>query len=152
MTRKVLSALPARLGLAAAACLLLVLCAAGARRWLAPAAPDAPPVPAATQTATTEEAEAEGAAALVLTLRPEGFEPAEVTVGEGRHLLVVNNRSGLDEFTLRLEREGGGLEREEKPPKYRRALKRLHQFAAGGYVLTEATHPEWRCRITVTPR
>ncbi|MDQ3804283.1 MAG: hypothetical protein M3416_10680 [Acidobacteriota bacterium] len=134
-----------------AACLACALCAAGARHWLTPAA-SPPPALAASQEAASGEEDAAGAEALVLTLRPEGFEPAEVTVAEGQHLLVVTNRAGLDEFVLRLEREGAGPEQEAKPPKYKRGWKRLLPLARGTYVLTEAAHPEWQCRITVTPR
>jgi hypothetical protein len=42
----------------------------------------------------------------VFTLTPAGFEPAEVTLPAGDYLLVFNNRTGLDEFALWLDREG----------------------------------------------
>lgn len=47
----------------------------------------------------------------VSTLTPTRFEPAEVTLPAGDYLLVFNNRTGLDEFALRLDHEGHGTVR-----------------------------------------
>src|SRR5687768_16455796 len=37
---------------------------------------------------------------ITLTLRPEGFDPAEVVRPAGRYMLSVDNRSGVDAVTL----------------------------------------------------
>jgi hypothetical protein len=91
------------------------------------------------------------ARAEVFTLTPTGFEPAEVTLPAGQYLLVFNNRTGLDEFALRLDREGHGTVREARPPRRKRAWREVHKLTPGTYVVTETSHPEWSLRLTVTP-
>ena len=44
----------------------------------------------------------------LITTTPAGFEPTEITRPHGRFLLAIDNRSGLDELDLYLERETGG--------------------------------------------
>jgi hypothetical protein len=107
------------------------------------------PSPAPSQ----QEAEApRDARAEVFTLTPTGFEPAEVTLPAGDYLLVFNNRTGLDEFALRLDREGHGAVREVRPPRRKRAWRGMLKLTPGSYVVTETSRPEWTLRLTVTPR
>ena len=104
---------------------------------------------------TTSQPEAEAprdARAEVFTLTPTGFEPAEATLPAGDYLLVFNNRTGLDEFALRLDREGHGTVREVRPPRRKRVWRGLLNLTPGSYVVTETSHPEWALRLTVTPR
>jgi hypothetical protein len=89
---------------------------------------------------------------LRLTLGPEGFSPAEVTVARGRLLLVVYNKSGLEEVTLRLDREGGGRLHESRAKGRGSRWAEVFDPAPGRYVLGVADRPEWRCEITVEPR
>jgi len=91
------------------------------------------------------------ARAEVFTLTPTGFEPAEVTLPAGDYLLVFNNRTGLDEFELRLDREGHGTVRQKRPPHRKRVLREMLKLTPGSYVVTETSHPEWSLRLTVTP-
>lgn len=91
------------------------------------------------------------ARAEVFTLTPTGFEPAEVTLPAGEYLLVFNNRTGLDEFELRLDREGHGTVHQARAPRRKRALQGMHKLTPGSYVVTETSHPEWTLRLTVTP-
>ena len=93
----------------------------------------------------------ESAELVVINLRPEGFEPSEMTLPAGRHLFVFNNRTGLDEFALRLERDGQGTVREGRPPRFKRNWRQMVRLAPGTYVVTEMGHPEWTLRVTVTP-
>jgi len=51
---------------------------------------------------TSQRIEAE-----LITLTPDGFEPAEIKRSQGRFLLALDNRSGVREITLRLDREAG---------------------------------------------
>ena len=92
----------------------------------------------------------------VTILRPHGFEPAEMEVNAGRTLLAVYNRTGAQEIVLRIEREAvsgqpGQLLREERVPIGKRATRELFDLVPGRYVVTEANHPAWKCRITVKP-
>lgn len=104
----------------------------------------APPLP---QDAPSADARVE-----VFTLSPVGFEPREATLPAGEYLLVFNNRTGLDDFALRLEREGQREAREARPPQRKRVLRQMNRLTPGKYVITETSHPEWTLRLTVTPR
>jgi hypothetical protein len=88
---------------------------------------------------------------LRITIRPTGFDPAEVTIPQGRFILAVDNRSGLRELTFRLDRESGGRLHEVRMPRESLSWRALINPAPGTYTLTEANHPDWTGRITVTP-
>lgn len=124
--------------------------AASARAWLplpSAGSPVAAAPPARQDGAGQDESEAE-----VIVLLPGGFEPTEVTRPHGRFLLVVNNRTGLEQVELRLEREsGGGRLHEVRLSEGRLRSKQYEDLTPGTYLLTEADHPDWLCRITITP-
>lgn len=86
----------------------------------------------------------------LVVIRPYGFEPGEMTHSAGRVLLVVYNRSGLKHITLRLDREAGNRLREVNVPREKRDWRELVDLTPGNYLLTEANHPKWACRITIT--
>lgn len=88
----------------------------------------------------------------IVTVRPTGFEPAAITRPRGEFLLVINNRSGLEEVKWRLDRETGGNLREVKIHDGKLRSGNFEDLPPGRYVLTEANHPDWICRITITPR
>jgi hypothetical protein len=88
----------------------------------------------------------------VITIRPSGFEPSEITRPAGRFILVVNNRSWLEETDLRLEREGGNRVREVRSRRNKPDWREVVDLPPGQYVLREANNPGWACRITITPR
>jgi hypothetical protein len=100
----------------------------------------------------TQEAPTSDARVEVFTLTPTGFEPGETTLPAGEYLLVFNNRTGLDEFALRLEREGRGTVSEAHPPRRKRDWRQMLRLTPGTYVITETSHPEWTLQLTVTPR
>ena len=85
----------------------------------------------------------------LITIRPTGFDPTEIRLTDGQFRIAVDNKSGLDEVTLRLTREGGARVREMRLPlgqlKWREKLNLLD----GRYALTEATHPAWLCHIII---
>jgi hypothetical protein len=87
---------------------------------------------------------------LRLTLSPEGFAPAEVTLPRGRFLLVVYNKSGLEEVDLRLDAVAGGRMREARAKGRGSRWQEVLDPPPGEYVLSLAEHPDWACRITVT--
>ena len=124
--------------------LVAALFAAGAVTYSARALNAPAPAPPAA-------AEADPVRVISVTLRPTGFEPSEVSVPAGRYLLVVNNRTGLEQFTPRLGREGQGAADEAGTLRHKRAWKKALQLTPGQYALAEADRPEWVCRITVTP-
>ena len=124
--------------------------AAGAKAWLSPPVSppaSAPPSRSATQGASEqEEPEAE-----VVKILPTGFEPRQITRPRGRFLLMVSNRTGLDEVEWRLDREAGGRLHAVRLSEGRLGSRQYEDLPPGTYVLTEAGHPDWVCRITITP-
>lgn len=138
------------------ALVILVASAASARAWLAPGAVDAstdPPAPSEPRadSAAQEDPRGQRIESEVVTILPTGFSPSEITRPRGRFLIVVDNRSGLEETNLRLERAAGSRLREVRRTKEELIWRQLEDLPPGEYVLTEASHPEWACRITITP-
>ncbi len=131
-------------------CLLALFGSAGATyRWLSPPPAIAPAArPEERQAADEEPA---GPESEVVTLLPEGFEPAEITRPRGEFLLVAHNRSGLDEVTWRLEREAGATLREVRLGGGRLRSGTFENLPPGTYLLSVDGHPEWVCRLTITP-
>jgi hypothetical protein len=86
----------------------------------------------------------------LITIRPTGFDPAEISLRAEPFRLAIDNKSGLDEVTLRLSREGGSLVREKRLPPGQLKWREKINLPPGEYLLTEATHPDWHCRIIVT--
>lgn len=89
---------------------------------------------------------------LRLTLSPEGFTPAEVTLPHGRFLLVVYNKSGLEDVDLRFDAVAGGRLREARAKGRGSRWQEVFDPPPGEYVLSLTEHPDWACRITVTAR
>jgi hypothetical protein len=87
----------------------------------------------------------------LITLRRTGFEPREITRPAGEFLLMVENTTGQS-INLRFLQETGGhlhavaLSREQPD------WNELEDLHPGRYLLTEADHPDWTCRVTVTAR
>lgn len=88
----------------------------------------------------------------LMTVRRHGFEPAEITRPRGQFLLAVDNRSGLEEVNLRIIREAGNGVREIKVNRRNPDWRGLVNLPPGSYRMTEADHPDWSCRITITPQ
>ena len=85
----------------------------------------------------------------VVTIRPTGFEPSEITKPNKPFLLAVENRSGLQTVQLRIDAVGGNRISDVQMPIKKHDLSQPLNLPPGQYVLTEAYHPEWRCAITV---
>jgi hypothetical protein len=88
----------------------------------------------------------------VITVRPTGFEPKEVTRSAGRVLLVIDNRSGLKELQLRLDRLGGQRIHDVAVSREKLDWRGSVDLQPGTYVLTEPNEPTWSCQITVTAK
>lgn len=88
----------------------------------------------------------------LITITPAGFEPKEISRLKGPFLLAVENRSGLEDVLLRLDRATGG-DRLKEVRVNRKKLDWRDQvdLTPGHYVLMEANHPGWTCGITITP-
>jgi hypothetical protein len=85
-----------------------------------------------------------------VTLTPTGFEPAELTRSRGAFLLMVDNRSNNPDLLFHLDRENGNREHEQQTRKGGRLdWNKYLDLPPGRYLLTEATHPGWVCKITI---
>lgn len=93
-----------------------------------------------------------GVEAELITIRPTGFEPAEIARPAGKFLLAIDNRSGLPEIEFRLDRAGGGSESHVRVSRNKIDWRGVVDLRPGVYLLREAYHPEWLCRITVEAR
>jgi hypothetical protein len=88
----------------------------------------------------------------LITITAHGFEPAAITRAQGRFLLMVDNRSGLNDLSIQLRHEGGAQLREIFAPREEPNWSDVIDPAPGRYLLTEASHPRWRCLVTITPQ
>ena len=88
----------------------------------------------------------------MITLQEWGFEPREINRPAGPFVAVFENHSGLREVQLSLIRESG--QSMVRIPVTRNALNSRQRLTLppGTYLVKEANHPEWQCRIVITAR
>ena len=84
-----------------------------------------------------------------LTIRPTGFEVKEMTIPAGDYFVVVQNATGLNRFSLRVEREAGVRIYDLRFPKYQKYWKQMVRLVPGHYVISEPDHADWVCQVTV---
>ncbi len=91
----------------------------------------------------------------LITLRRFGFEPAAIKRPAGDVILIINNRSNLPDVSLTLTRVQGNRPADKvKDVGLRKGqVNWVERFnlPPGDYVLTEASRPDWKCSITLTP-
>ena len=98
------------------------------------------------QTASQTQLEVE-----LVTLRPAGFEPAEIRRAKGPFVLMVDDRSGLEKSSLKLLQQNGAGVRQLKTERGKSDWHEVLDLPPGDYVLVETSHPEWTFRLTVQP-
>lgn len=135
--------------LAIMASAIFINLAAGARSWITPATGSKGDLPAEARSQNARPKPTPLRVELI-TITPRGFEPAEITRSKGIFLLAVDNRSGLDEVTLRHDRVAGNRLHETRVPRKELDWSEVFDLNPGQYVLTEANHPQWACRFTIT--
>lgn len=84
---------------------------------------------------------------LQIQLDGNGFAPAEVQHVAGTFAILVENSNVSGEYMLRLKNTDGALIKEVQVQKGSSAW--TVTLSAGEYMLTEVSHPQWLCRITV---
>jgi hypothetical protein len=84
---------------------------------------------------------------LQLQLGSDGFTPAEVQRAAGTFAIAVVNSAIAGEYTLQLKTQDGTVLKEVQVQQGSAAW--TVTLSAGEYTLTEASHPQWLCRITV---
>lgn len=88
----------------------------------------------------------------IITLRPEGFEPSSITRPQGTFFLLLDNRTGLAGIQINLDGEAGSPMRQVNIPRENSDWSDGLDLPPGVYLVTEAAHPEWSCKITITPK
>ena len=87
----------------------------------------------------------------LITLRPAGFEPAEITRSKGPFVLFIDDRSGRDNSSLVLQRSNGGQRRAIGLQRQKSEWNDVVDLTPGTYVLQDANNSELRCQITILP-
>ena len=95
---------------------------------------------------TEQQGNGAEAKALMIAIQPYGFQPSDLEVEEGRYLLVVQNRTGLSNLTVKLEGEDHTTIHEDHAQQ-KQCRKRL-DLKKGSYRLTVENFP-WSCMIRV---
>ena len=85
----------------------------------------------------------------MISVGPDGFQPASLTRPSGRFLLAINNRSGLEELSLQLSREDGKLMQQARVNRKQPSWRSVVNLPAGTYRLTETSNPDWICTIVI---
>lgn len=100
---------------------------------------------ASTQSVTTEiEVE-------LITLRPAGFEPSEITRPKGPFVLVIDDRSGKDVSSIRLQKVQGERLRDVNTNRGKSEWHDLVDLPPGDYVLTDSSNSAAQCQIIILP-
>ena len=84
---------------------------------------------------------------LQLQLSSNGFTPGEVQRAAGTFAIAVENSAISGEYRLQLKAQDGTVIKEVEVQQGSAAW--TVTLPAGEYTLTEASHPQWLCRITV---
>ena len=87
----------------------------------------------------------------LVTLRPAGFEPTEITRSKGPFVLFVDDRSGNDSSSLELKRMNGQRVRAISWNRGKSEWNDVVDLAPGTYVLQDASNADLRCQITILP-
>lgn len=89
---------------------------------------------------------------VLITITPGGFDVGQITSPAVPFFLLVENRSGLDEVSLRLDRVAGPRLRQVTVAREQLDWSDLVDLSPGEYVLSEGNHPSWICHITITSK
>jgi hypothetical protein len=84
---------------------------------------------------------------LQIQLNNDGFTPSELQHSAGTFGIAVENAIVSGEYTLRLKAGDGTVVKEVQVQEGSAAW--TVTLSAGEYTLTEASHPQWLCRIIV---
>jgi len=86
----------------------------------------------------------------LITLRPAGFEPTELTRAKGPFVLFVDDRSGKEKTSLELKRMNGERLRAISLQRKKSEWNDVVDLPPGTYVLQDG-NSESRCQITILP-
>jgi len=104
-----------------------------------------------TRTSQQAPAKAKLTDSVLITITPGGFNTTQITSPAIPFFLLIENRSGLSDISLRLDRLAGNRLRTVTVGREQPDWADLLDLTPGSYVLSEANHADWICHITVTP-
>jgi len=87
----------------------------------------------------------------LITLRPAGFEPSEITRPKGPFVLFIDDRSGKETSSLVLQRINGERLRASNLNRKKSEWHDVIDLPPGTYVLQDAGNSELRCQIAILP-
>jgi len=87
----------------------------------------------------------------IITIRPVGFEPAEITRAKGPFVLFLEDGSGKDNSSLVLQRLNGERLRTITLERKQSNWNEVVDLAPGTYLLHDGTNDQLRCQITILP-
>lgn len=132
-------------------CLALSALAAGVRAHLTPVHAAASEPLAQVSASAQAGTRARHVETELVTVTPRGFEPQEITRPAGEFILMIENRSG-QVADLRFAHATAERLHEVRASREEPDWSEVMNLHPGSYVLTEVGHPEWACRVTITPR
>lgn len=97
------------------------------------------------QTAEDDRIEAE-----IITIRPGGCEPQEITRPKGAFLLLIENRSAMKLTAFEIRHETGSLHHAFRGRTRRSSWRKIVSLQPGIYVLTAPEYADSPCRLTIT--
>jgi len=87
----------------------------------------------------------------LITVRPAGFEPSEITRTKGAFVLFLDDRSGKKKSALVLQRLNGERLRAINLDRKKSNWNEVVDLAPGTYILQDGSNAEWHCQITILP-
>jgi hypothetical protein len=87
----------------------------------------------------------------LVTVRPAGFEPSEITRPKGAFVLFLDDRSGKEHSSLVLQRLNGERLRAINLERKKSNWNDVVNLSPGTYVLQDGSNAELRCQITILP-
>src|SRR6185369_1663562 len=87
----------------------------------------------------------------VVVVSERGFEPTAITRPQGEFILMIENPNG-QQLNFSLSRESGARLHQIRASREEPNWNEVQDLPPGRYVLTEQSHPEWMCLITITAR
>ncbi len=86
----------------------------------------------------------------VVTVRPTGFEPRQITRPPGPYVLLIENRSGMETLTLKLSFVTNAINPsvfQVQIPRGQLDWTTVISGTPGQYTLKESSHPSWNCSV-----
>ena len=110
-----------------------------------------PATPTPATAALNSQSEDDDAEVVLITIKPYGFDQKEITRPKGTFFLAIDNRSRQPEISLSVVREAGNSQHQVRMPRAKADSISKLNLTPGRYLLKEVNHPNWVCKITVTP-